>query len=240
MQFKVSTPLSLSGTYNTRDLGGYPAIEGKITREKRILRSDGLQSVTKSDKEFLYSYGVRTIIDMRSKGELLVGKCAMKTYKDIKYYHVPLLDHIHSESDGLDFPDSLREMYIDLLENSKASIYKVLKIIAENSDACVLYNCMAGKDRTGIISTLLLMNSGVCDDAVLVDYAATAEYLVEFIKKRRKFLSVMNINIPDYLFASPKEEMGAAIIWLKENYGTAADYMRNIGLSDDEIEKLKL
>ena len=239
MQEMIPKPLNISGTYNTRDLGGYNTSDGRITRKNRILRSDGLQSLSTSDKEALYSYGVRVIIDMRSKGEVFMGKCSMKKFKDVKYYHVPLLDHIHSESDGSDFPDSLHEMYIDLYENSKEAVCEVLRIISENPDDCVLYNCMAGKDRTGIISALMLMLASVPREAVIADYAATEEYLEEFISKRKKLLSTLKIDIPDYLFKSPAVEMEMAIDWLSASYGDVFCYVKELGLPEESIERLK-
>ena len=239
MQNRVSKPLKLGGTHNTRDLGGYKKNDGQITCEGQLLRSDGLQNLSDEDIERLYLYGVRVIIDMRSVGEISQSKCAMKDYKDVKYYHIPLLDHIHSESDGLDFPPSLSEMYIDLYENSKKNISEVLRVILNNPDSCVLYNCMAGKDRTGIISALMLMLSGVEDDDVIADYSATEDYLIDFIVNRKKFLSNHKINIPEYLFMAPANEMELTIKWLYENYNTIYEYLLSLGLSEQEIKTLK-
>lgn len=63
----VSRPLPLQGAYNVRDLGGYPAKDGKLTKRKAFLRADSLADLTADDRIFLYDYGVRLVIDLRSE-----------------------------------------------------------------------------------------------------------------------------------------------------------------------------
>jgi len=239
LETKASVPIKLDGTFNTRELGGYKTADNQTTLENRILRSDGLQNLSNDDKEFLYSYGVRMIIDMRSRGEVSSARCAMEGYRDVKYINIPLLDHIHSENDKFNFPASLREMYTDLFENSKELIADILRVILDTKDGCLLYNCTAGKDRTGIISAIMLMVSGISLETVVTDYAATAEYIKEFTIKRIEFFNKLNVSIPDYLFTSPKDEMEFAINLLSEKYGDIYKYLNNIGLSESEISGLK-
>ncbi|MFR1807919.1 MAG: tyrosine-protein phosphatase, partial [Pygmaiobacter massiliensis] len=62
-----SQPLPLCGTRNTRDLGGYPAADGAVTKTHRFLRSDGLAALTQPDIEFLLAYGVGCVVDLRSE-----------------------------------------------------------------------------------------------------------------------------------------------------------------------------
>lgn len=62
--------ISLIGTYNTRELGGFPTENGNVTGHNVFLRSDNLASLTYDDKKFLYDYGIRTILDLRGSDEI--------------------------------------------------------------------------------------------------------------------------------------------------------------------------
>ena len=71
----ANAPLPLQGTYNTRDLGGYPAGPGAVCAG-RFLRSDQPAGLGEGDLEALYRYGVRLSIDLRSGEE-----CRRDVYK---------------------------------------------------------------------------------------------------------------------------------------------------------------
>ena len=59
------------------------------------------------------------------------------------------------------FPDLLGEVDVQWLGHSQAQSRQVLQGIAAQQDGAVLFHCMAGKDRTGIIAGLLLDLAGV-------------------------------------------------------------------------------
>ena len=61
--------LGLAGTYNTRDIGGYPTTDGGSTRWQVFLRSDNMHALTAADQDALIDYGVRTVVDLRTTRE---------------------------------------------------------------------------------------------------------------------------------------------------------------------------
>ena len=61
--------LPLTGADNVRDLGGYP-VGLRQTKWHAFLRAGKLENVTDEDCEFLHRYGVRMVIDLRSKTEV--------------------------------------------------------------------------------------------------------------------------------------------------------------------------
>ena len=61
--------LGLTGTYNTREIGGYPTKDGGMTRWRIFLRSDNMHALTDADKDALIDYGVRIVIDLRTTRE---------------------------------------------------------------------------------------------------------------------------------------------------------------------------
>ena len=70
------------------------------------------------------------------------------------------------------------EKYIEIADNSRDWIRDTLMTMA-HADGAVLFNCATGKDRTGIISALLLGLAGVAECDILADYCVSELYLKE-------------------------------------------------------------
>lgn len=235
---RVSSPLPLEGAKNVRDLGGYPCARG-ITRNHMFLRSDGLHEIVEADKEYLYDYGVRCVIDLRTPSETEQDPNLMQGYRDIEYVNVPLKDDMQSEGFSKKFPVTMGEMYVNLLDNSKEQMRQIFAKMANYPDRCVLFNCRAGKDRTGTVAMLLLKLAKVDDDTIVEDYAATEINMRElFIRQKQQLREIIG-EFPDYLFMSKKEDMHVTLQHLKERYKTAESYLREIGVSTEKINILK-
>ena len=58
------------GSFNFRDLGGYPGHDGRHTRWGRLFRSDALHELTADDVARLRELGLRTVVDLRTEREL--------------------------------------------------------------------------------------------------------------------------------------------------------------------------
>ena len=61
--------LEWEGCLNVRDLGGYPAANGRETRWGAVVRSDNLSPLTDAGREALRDHGIRSIIDLRMPEE---------------------------------------------------------------------------------------------------------------------------------------------------------------------------
>lgn len=235
---KVPNPLPLEGTKNTRELGGYPTLDGKRTKEHRFLRSDGVHQLTKKDIETLYDYDLRMVIDLRSKYE--AEKLPDVFPKEIEAKHFPLLDHV--QSGGLkegEFPKTMEEMYIDLLDHSQETIKEILKAMALKENGCILFHCTAGKDRTGITAMLLLKLANVSDEIIIEDYSATYENMKDLFQKQASELKENQITVPEYIFQSQEKSMEKTLLHMHKTYGNVESYMEKIGLNIQEITLLK-
>ena len=84
--------------------------------------------------------------------------------------------------------------YISALDTRGAAVCNFLTHIARVQDGAVLFDCTAGKDRTGIIAALLLGLAGVSDDDIVDDYVLTEQMIpnlvarisVDLARKRRR------------------------------------------------------
>ena len=237
---EVSKPLDLEMAYNVRDLGVYINSRGKKLIRNQLFRADGLHSLTGEDQKKLKEAGITAVIDLRSNQEVELLPCVFCNEEDMDYHRVPLLDRVSSNGLQGGFPDSMADLYVELLENSKDEISKVLRIIAGYPDRAVVFNCTAGKDRTGVIAMLLLELAGVEEKWIIADYAVSEENIRPLFEKQKEQLSRAGIEMPEYLFASRPQEMEQTIQYLKSEYGSVRRYVESLDLTEDERYAIQL
>ena len=242
MEQAINQSLNLVSILNARELGGYQTEDGKRTKEHRFLRAAATDSLTEQDREALYTYGVRCVIDLRSTYEVSDHPSRLDGYKDIAYYHVPMLDEINSqkpEDMGKNMPSSLFDIYRDLILDSQASFKRVMDIIADHPNDCILFNCTAGKDRTGLTAMLLLTIAKVPEEIIIGDYAVSEKYLTVFIQKREKELADAGVHASKFMFETSPDNMQRTLSLIKERFGTVHDYLLQIGVDKAQMEKIR-
>ncbi|MFV0414165.1 MAG: tyrosine-protein phosphatase [Oscillospiraceae bacterium] len=227
--------LALQGSPNTRDLGGYPCAGG-ITRWGVFLRSATPGFLTGQDIETLRAYGVTTAVDLRSNEEKTREPSQLLNRPGFTVYGVPLLDQMNSSYFEGDLPGSMSGLYISLLENNSHDLVQIFEHLAGAAGAC-LFNCTAGKDRTGVVAMLLLHLAGVPNADIEADYTVTEVYMREVFVQRTGTLA--DQEIPDYIFRSLPESMRRVLRHLEENYGSAEAYLIKAGLAGETIARLR-
>ncbi len=147
---------------------------------------------------------------------------------DFVYYNFQIIE-------GSGVPESVETVPISYMSIARAKeIPNVFKCIA-NAKTGVMFNCTAGKDRTGVVSAILLLHVGVCDEDIVENYVLTKEYgkgRLELIHKNFPELD-MNIVTPCKMF------MEQFLRLFRAEYGDTDKYFRMIGLNDEEIKALR-
>lgn len=239
----VDRRISLEGCLNFRDLGGYPTTSGRAVGWRRVFRSDALHHLTGPDVARLRDeLGVRVVIDLRSTAELRADPRRPLEGEPIAVHHAPLFDGERSTTDsGMSRGDmSLGERYMGLAEFAKDRIAFVLETIA-NAPGSAVYHCAAGKDRTGVISALLLGLVGVRDDLIAIDYAATRDSLDAIIARlmaTEGYETMFETLPPDTLHAHP-ETILEMLDLLRKRHGSIHDYARSAGVSAAALDRLE-
>src|SRR5260370_41305703 len=72
-EWAPSRHVGLDGAVNVRDIGGYRSAYGLEVMRGRLFRGDSLSQLTPSDVERLDQLGLRTVIDFRTPGEVLLS-----------------------------------------------------------------------------------------------------------------------------------------------------------------------
>lgn len=166
--------LDWDGYPNCRDLGGLPTPSGP-TRTGRIARGPRRELLTTTGWAQARRWGLRTVVDLRCADE--VGRQdgdptpEPTPLQSIELILAPTEDHANLEFRKTCFPilDS-PEYWPHNLRILPDLVLRTLEAIAAATPG-VLVHCSAGRDRTGMITALLLANAGVAPELIADDYA---------------------------------------------------------------------
>lgn len=220
--------LLLSGTDNTRDLGGYP-IPGGVTAWGRTFRSDAPVQLTREDVETLRRVGATTHIDLRTLEEVQRRPSALQNMPGFHYHHVDLCASMPM------LPDSEEGVPASYFEMSQQfePMSRIFRVIA-SAEGGVFFHCTAGKDRTGVVAAILLLLAGARRDDILADYILTAGYMRRPIQK----LLEADPDLPSYIIIPKVEFIDGFLDRFLAAYGDARRYLKSIGISEEETNSI--
>jgi len=232
--------IDLEGCLNFRDLGGYPTEGGRTLRWRRLYRSDALHHLTAADVTRMRDeLRIATVVDLRSSSELRTeGRGALAT-EAMEFHHLPLFDGRVARPESWNGMETLADRYFLLAEIAKEPIARVVTVLAGSSGPAV-YHCAAGKDRTGVVSAVLLGLLGVPDEIIVADYAATQENLdaiIERLMSTEGYQTMLAALPPDTMHAEA-ETMVVFLRSIRERYGSMRGYARAAGVKEPVVERL--
>ncbi len=231
--------IDLAGCLNFRDLGGYPTADGRCIRWRSVFRSDALHHLTRSDVARLcHELHLGAVIDLRSSAELRSEGRGPLAHEAVSFHHYPLYDGDTPRA-APSAELTLTDRYFLLAEFAKRPIASVISALAA-TDAPAVYHCAAGKDRTGVVSAILLGLLGVPDDVIVADYAATQENLdaiIERLMSTSGYQSLLSALPPDTMHAEP-ETMMVFLERMRATYGSMEAYALSAGVSGDSVARL--
>jgi protein tyrosine/serine phosphatase len=173
--------LRLAGADNVRDLGGLPAGDGRRTRSGRIFRGELLPSLVEDDVEILIrEVGLRSVVDLRSRGEVRHEPGRWLEH-DVAWINCPfrLGKLAPVPGPGADYVAA----YFGFLEGGPRAVLLAVETLMEPAGHPALFHCAAGKDRTGVLSALLLDVLGVPHEVIAEDYAFTSMALTQVLER---------------------------------------------------------
>jgi len=235
--------IALDGAHNVRDLGGYNTADGGSTRWRSVLRGDALHDLSAADIEALIGHGLTTVIDLRNAHEIAAQANPFVGHDRVRYHNTPVFSALAPVEMMAEATASfdMGDRYCQAIDNCQPAIAEVLNIIADAPEGAVLFHCSAGKDRTGVISALLLANAGVDEATIIEDYALTATISGPLIAKLRE--RALGRGTPaallDIVLASEPRSMRQALDHIRLHYGTVRDYLQTLGFDEAGIKRLR-
>lgn len=215
--------LAWDGCSNVRDLGGLRCWDDRMTQFGAVVRSDTPARLTAGGWRALYGYGIRTIVTLGTHGLTEDDLNFESPYSDIATIQVEIEDISDAEFVQKWVDTSLwgTPLYFrDALERWPKRHAAVFSAIAQAGPGGVLFHCIRGYDRTGIISLLLLAFAGVVVDDIVADYELSADPM------RNELLARENSTVRD------------AICNTLEGFDIQG-YLRMGGASEDDLAAVR-
>jgi len=244
---------------NFRDFGGYRTENGTHIKNGLLYRSGDLSRATDADLEMLHSLGIKTICDLRSEGERKHEPDRLPTAKPVTFFNIPMRPIVdyHGRSLGrllsLMFGSERRTDYVavsyqayrEYATRYLPQLKALFNRISDPENLPVLIHCSAGKDRTGVVASLIQLALGVSVETAMDDYLKTNGNLQAYKEDAFQRMSRLGIfGVPwkklyAPLFAARMDFLNAALDQVKEEFGVVDEWLRR-GLGFSEKERLSL
>jgi protein-tyrosine phosphatase len=238
--------LTWDGCHNVRDLGGLPLAAGGETLYRAVVRADSLSQLTAAGWSEALGYGVARVVDLRFAEERArdTGERA-----PVEVVHVSLFGERDPVKDqewedvtrsADDLTAVFTSLYIETIDGYPAQVVRALEAIAESNGSCVAVHCFAGKDRTGIVSALLLSLAGVEDEVIIQDFAASdagvlrlcAGWLASAEDEAER-------SHRTRLLTAPGAAMASLLEYLASEWGGAASYLTAHDVEPETVDDLR-
>ena len=169
-----SRALHVDGLANCRDLGGLRRSDGTLTPHGVFYRSENIDRATDTGWEQIRTTGIRTVVDLRQPGERERDLSARPRWLTTEAVDLDGLENEEFWKDHWDNGLVGTALYylphmLAMPERSGAA----LSAIVNAPPGGVLFHCMGGRDRTGMIAMLLLTAAQVQADDIVADYLET-------------------------------------------------------------------
>lgn len=176
----------LKSTLNTRSI---------LSNNLRFIRSDVPVNLNKEEIQWLVDNNITTIVDLREEKERNQKNCPLSEHDLFQYLCMPV-------TGGNTVPGSVDKVtasYINMVDSQMDKIIDTLM----SSHTNVLYFCNAGKDRTGVVSAILLHKLGMSRQCIIDDYMESGKNLKDMLDAYAKQFPEVNINVitphPEYI-----------------------------------------
>jgi hypothetical protein len=201
--------IRLEGAANTRDAGGYPAADGRLVKRGMIYRSATLSRLSSCGADAFRSLGVKTVIDFRNR---------LTPWPPFNgdVWSVYLASSVHGCPMSFAKDGQRRDFYIRGVRDNAGSFREAFALLSHAENYPVLYHCAAGKDRTGVMSALLLALLGVGRDTIVADFRLSEQ-----------------VGLPGSL-----EAMEALLDHIGQRGGIGA-YLSELGVSSDAQGRIR-
>jgi protein-tyrosine phosphatase len=246
----------LERVLNVRELGGLQAADRRRVVPGRLYRSASLHEMSDADRGALEARGVATVLDLRSSWE---RSRQPVEWPGVRVVAAPLaedavvasiterFEHGRMEPDALEDWWRLTGLY-DAPHRHPDSIRTVFDTLLDaGPDGAILWHCRGGKDRTGVVSALVLAALGVRDDEITADFllsnvmidthATAAELAERFNRELSTSLTAASV----FSLAGVRQEWLAELLGrIRDRNGSVTGYLTGpVGLSAADLAELR-
>lgn len=220
-------------------MGGCSTADGRKVKWHLLYRSGTMHEMTDEDLAYVRRSGILVACDLRSNSERSRHPNRLSNVADIGYW---CRDHDRPPGDLHRLtvaPDSTAERTRQLMR----SLYRTLpyefrdayrEIFRKLDDGKVplVFNCAAGKDRTGVLAALLLTALGVPRPAVMERYLLTEQFFEQFCvmfmqRRGNKFLNGLRPEVWHPMMRADTTYLDSMFDQLDAAHGSTEGYLRD-------------
>ncbi len=223
------TSEGLTSVNNFRDLGGARTGDGRCFRRGLVYRAGLLSELTPRERELLEGQlGIRTVIDLRRVRE--DDSAGLAHFDAARVLEMPLTPQdVRVLLDKRPEVDAVVSWYRRQLDVSRESIKAVFDVFESFGRDPLVYHCHAGKDRTGVLSAVLLGGLGVVDEDIIDDYS----------RSRASEDDAWFSTLPEIFREARPEVMQRLLDRVREDFGSMRAYLELVGVSSATMQTLE-
>ena len=236
--------INIKKVYNFRSIGNIRNVEGRTLKEGKFYRSANLFKLKRKSFDQLKNLGIQEIIDLRNSREIAQKPDHLPDHLAYKNYSAfedegDQLDQakklvLKGNVNGKDAERRMLDFYKEYVTENPEMIRKIITEILE-SDQPVLYHCTAGKDRTGIITALILTILKFDKETIYNDYLLSNNYRKKLVDKRLRLAHnlhfiypKMDIRVLEKLSWVETAYLDTAFNEINKKYGSADAYIQQV------------
>lgn len=246
--------ITVEKVYNFRTIGNIKNMDGRTLKEGKFYRSAHLNTLKKRSFSELERLGIRQVIDLRNSKEIarkpdyLPDNIGYKNYSAFEdkgdqldqAKKLVLKGKVNSDDANRRMLDFYKEYVIENPEIIRQIIMEIL-----DSEHPVLYHCTAGKDRTGMISALILTILKFDKETIYNDYLLSNNYRKKLVNKRLNLATSvhflypkMDIGVLEKLSWIESDYLDSAFNEINNKYGSTDVYIQKVlGISENKREQ---
>jgi len=249
---------------NLRDIGGKKTQTGMEVRTGYLFRSGHLSELGKEDFKQFKNLHLRTIIDLRRPSE--VEKYPTPNLEEVETLNFSVssddnefavaANFLNGEQLPNEITGNIIEKYFKNSVTEKLDSYiPVFESLTNSDNFPLLFHCVAGKDRTGIVSAFLLGILDVNESVIIEDYLLTnklrekdmqlkekqiRDHLVETTKNGSKKLIEERMKIAQSLLYAKESFITSVFDEVKKSFGTWDNFRLNgLKIDNERFKELK-
>ncbi|NIF04335.1 tyrosine-protein phosphatase [Chryseobacterium sp. Tr-659] len=236
---------------NFRTLGNIKNTEGRTLKEGKFYRSAHLHKLKRKSFNTIERLGIKEIIDLRNSKEInqkpdqIPAEITYKKYSAFEDEGDQLAQAkkmvLKGKVNASDADKRMIDFYREYVTENPGTIKTIVSEILESNQP-VLYHCTAGKDRTGIITALILTILKFDKETIYNDYLLSNNYRKDLVQKRLNLANnlhflypKMDLKVLEKLSWVEKRYLDAAFDEINKKYGSTDVYIQQVlGISENK------
>jgi protein-tyrosine phosphatase len=242
--------IEMDRLHNLREVAGYATRSG-VMRAGRLYRSGAWELMSAADHAW-FEEAIETVIDLRHPDEIARaahvsgGEPRARVVFNSIFPVDQTMESAVDEMNGL-YGDATvvagagAQRYLHFTKVGGTRFADAVRVMADPANYPVLINCVAGKDRTGLLVGMVMDVLGVADEEIASEYErsnADIEGLLRYLGETGRVMEGTAAEIRARV-ETPGERMVGFLEGLRGEYGSSAGFLQSHGVGDVELESLE-